>query len=396
MIEVPRVALFADTFNEINGAANFLRRLVTFAKENGYPMLCVRSGDKTQLSVDGSLQFLDLKRGRVSIPIDGGLKYDPLMWKNRGLVKQTIKDFRPDVIHLTGLNDISQFGFVHAHFMHIPAVATWHTNTHEYAAERLLSLAPWLSDSVRKKVGHAIERTTMFGLMKLQFAAQMQLAPNEDLVEEIRRMTGRPTFLLRRGVDIDFLSPIKRTRAKDDKEIVLGFVGRLRPEKNVRILGKLDKALQASGVTNYKFLIVGDGDERKWLEKNLKRAEFTGEIRGEDVARAFANMDLFVFPSITDAFANVVLEAMSSGVPAIAFPVGGPKFLIDNFVSGFVVDTVEELAAKVEEVVRKPEILKPMRNKARRFAEEHSWDAIFRKTYDYFRICSTYPKDVRA
>jgi phosphatidylinositol alpha 1,6-mannosyltransferase len=396
MIEVPRVALFADTYHEINGAANFLRRLVAFAKENEHPMLCVRSGINTELVNEGSVRFLDLKRSRVSIPLDCSLKYDPLLWKNRALVKKTLKDFHPHVVHLTGLNDISQFGFLHAHFMNIPAVATWHTNTHEYAAERLLSCAPWLSENLRKKVGHAVERTAMFGLMKLQFAAQMQLAPNEDLVEEIGRMTKRPSFLLRRGVDIDFLSPTKRTRPDDDKEIVLGFVGRLRPEKNVRVLGKVDCALQKAGITNYKFLIVGDGDERCWLEKNLRRAEFTGEICGEDVARAFANMDLFVFPSLTDAFANVVLEAMSSGVPTIAFPIGGPKFLIENYVSGFVAESVEDLAATVVEIVKTPEILKPMRVAARRFAEDHSWDAIFRKTYEYYRTCSGYAKNVRA
>src|SRR5262249_55585192 len=208
-------------------------------------------------------------------------------------------------------------------------------------------------------------RATMYGLMKLYFAAQMQLAPNEDLVDEIRRMTKRPSFLLRRGVDIDFLSPSKRTRVENDNEVVLGFVGRLRAEKNVRALGRLDAALQKAGVDNYKFLIVGGGDERPWLEKNLKRAEFTGEIRGDKVAESFANMDLFVFPSLTDAFANVVLEAMSAGTPGIAFPVGGPKFLIDNDVSGFIVETEEQLADQVSQIIKSPDILKPMRSAAR-------------------------------
>ena len=392
----PRVALFADTYHEINGAANFLRRLTAYAKENDFPLLCVRSGDETKVTTDGSVQFLDLKRNRASIPLDGDLKYDPLLWRNRGLVKKTLKDFRADVIHLTGLNDISQFGFMHAHFMNIPAVATWHTNTHEYAAERLLSLGQWLPKSIRTKIGHAVERVTMFGLMRLYFMAQMQLAPNQDLVDEIGRMTKRPSFLLRRGVDIDNLSPEKRTRRSEDKELILGFVGRLRPEKNVRALGRLDAALQAAGVRNYKFLIVGDGDERPWLEKHLTNAEFTGEIRGDKVAESFANMDLFVFPSLTDAFANVVLEAMASGVPAIAFPVGGPKFLIENNVSGFLAGTEAELSEKIGEIIKTRDILKPMSTEARRFAIENSWNAIFQKTYGYYSICSSYDKKVRA
>ena len=396
MNEIPKVALFADTFHEANGAANFLRRLTDYAKEKNYPFLCVRAGDKTEKTKAGSVVFLDLERSKLSVPLDGMLKYDPLLWKNRALVKKTLKEFNADVIHLTGLNDISQFGFLHAHFMNIPAVATWHTNTHEYAAERFLSLMPWFSENSRKKIGKAVERTVMFGLMKLYFAAQMQLAPNEDLVEEIRRMTNRPSFLLRRGVDTEFLSPAKRTRKPGDGKFILGFVGRLRPEKNVRFLAKLGAGLEKAGIENYEFLIVGDGSERAFLEKNLKNARFTGEIRGKAVAESFADMDLFVFPSLTDAFANVVLEAASAGVPSIAFPVGGPKFLIEDNVSGFLAETEEEIIKKTVEIARHPDILKPMSAAARRFAEAHSWDAIFEKTYNYYKQAAKYPKKIRA
>jgi glycosyltransferase involved in cell wall biosynthesis len=209
-------------------------------------------------------------------------------------------------------------------------------------------------------------------------------------------MTQRPSFLLRRGVETEFLCPTKRDREKSDKDLVIGFVGRLRPEKNVRFLARLDKALQQAGLSNYRFLIVGDGDERKWLVNNLKNAEFTGEVRGEAVAKAFANMDLFVFPSLTDAFANVVLEAMSAGVPAIAFPVGGPKFLIENEVSGFIAASERSMTEKVLDVIKRPEQLEPMRCAARRFAEEHSWTEIFKKTYEYYVICAQYDKKVRS
>jgi len=193
-----------------------------------------------------------------------------------------------------------------------------------------------------------------------------------------------------------FLTPAKRRRPADDGKIVLGFVGRLRPEKNVRFLAKLGAELERNGIKNYKFLIVGDGSERAYLEKNLKHAEFTGEIRGEAVARAFADMDLFVFPSLTDAFANVVLEAMSAGVPAIAFPVGGPKFLIENNVSGFVAASQTDMVLKIIEIIRQPQILPAMRKAARKFAEKHSWDEIFKQTYEYYRRAEKYKKNVRA
>lgn len=389
-----RAALFADTFHETNGAANFLRRLVDFAKENNHEFLCVRSGSETKSYKEGSVSFLDLKRGRAAIPIDGALKFDPFLWRHKSLVEKTLKDFAPNVVHLTGLNDISQFGFVFAHFKKIPAVATWHTNTHEYAARRFITLLPFLPDGAQKKIAKAVESFALKGLMKLYFLAQMQLAPNEELVKDIRRLTRRPSFLLGRGVDTEFLSPQKRKR--DDNQIVLGFVGRLRPEKNVRLLGEIQTALQNAKVENYKFLIVGEGGERSWLESNLRNCELTGEIFGEKLANAYANMDLFVFPSQTDAFGNVVLEAMSSGVPAVVMSEGGPKFLIDNGTNGFIANGEKDFVETVARLVANPQHLRALGQAARRSAEDNSWERVFEKMFEYYKICMDYKKNIRA
>jgi len=86
--------------------------------------------------------------------------------------------------------------------------------------------------------------------------------------------------------------------------------------------------LISAGKTNFKFLIVGEGNEREFLEKNLKQVEITGFLDGEELSKAYANMDVFVFPSETDAFGNVVQEANASGVPSIVTNQGGPKFIV--------------------------------------------------------------------
>ena len=91
------------------------------------------------------------------------------------------------------------------------------------------------------------------------------------------------------------------------------------------------------GVEDYRFLIVGHGGDEAWLRERLHRAEFTGVLRGEELARAYANMDLFVFPSHTDTFGNVVLEALASGVPAIVTPDGGPKTIVRDGETGRIV-----------------------------------------------------------
>ncbi len=388
------MALFADTFHETNGAANFLRRLVSFAQKKECPFLCIRSGEQTGHFRDGSISFLDLKRGRTSIPMDGALRYDPFLWKHKKLVGKTLEEFAPNVIHITGLNDISQFGYYFAHFRRIPAVATWHTNTHEYTAQRLMSVLPFVPVSARKKIGKFVEYAVLKGLMKLYFLAQMQLAPNEELVDDIRRLTRRPSFLLGRGVDTEFFSLTKRRR--DDNEFILGFVGRLRPEKNVRFLGQIETALWQANIRNYKFLIVGEGSERNWLEKNLRSASLTGEIFDEELAKAYANMDLFVFPSQTDAFGNVVLEAMSSGVPAVVMSAGGPKFLINHGKNGFVANDRKDFIETVVRLIKNPEQLSALGQSARLFAQANSWERIFEKMFEYYKMAVNFRKGIRA
>lgn len=103
----------------------------------------------------------------------------------------------------------------------------------------------------------------------------------------------------------------------------LGFVGRLTVEKNVRLLVELEKALLGLGCKNFRFLIVGQGVLEPWLRENLRHGTFAGVLKGDALARAYAKMDVFTFPSRTDTFGNVVLEALASGVPAVVTNEGG-------------------------------------------------------------------------
>ncbi len=186
-----------------------------------------------------------------------------------------------------------------------------------------------------------------------------------------------------RGVDAELFSPAKRT--VNDGLVRLGFVGRLRAEKNVRLLVDLEKRLLEMGKTNFKFLIVGEGDEREYLEKTMKTAEFTGFIAGEQLAEAYANMDIFVFPSETDAFGNVAQEANCSGVPAIVSNLGGPKFIIKEGESGFVAENLEDYVKYSVDLMENPEKLSKMKQAARDFVVANSWDTVFDGVYAAYR-----------
>jgi glycosyltransferase involved in cell wall biosynthesis len=164
-------------------------------------------------------------------------------------------------------------------------------------------------------------------------------------------------------------------------------VGRLSPEKSVRVLRDVEQAMIAAGRQDFRILIVGDGHERGWLEANLRHAEFTGVLTGEALARAYASFDIFAFPSHTDTFGNVVLEAMASGVPTVVTSSGGPKYLVTHGVTGFVAATPESFLEGVVKLAGDKELLRGMRLRAREFAVCRYWHRIFGQVYETYNYC---------
>jgi len=130
------------------------------------------------------------------------------------------------------------------------------------------------------------------------------------------------------------------------------------------------------GQTNFRFLIVGHGTDAEWLRDHMPRAQLPGVLRGEALAEAYANMDLFVFPSHTDTFGNVVLEAFASGVPAIVTPHGGPASIVRDGVTGRIAPDAG-FASAVAGILADPAKLAEMGSAARAHALTASWDSVF-------------------
>jgi len=225
--------------------------------------------------------------------------------------------------------------------------------------------------------------------------AWISFAPNTELVELLASRTGRPCYLMQRGIDSTLFSPQRRTR--QDETFVLGYVGRLSPEKNVRQFAALERTLLEAGATDFRFAIVGDGSERGWLAKNLSHADLPGVQRGAELARLYANMDVFVFPSETDTFGNVVLEAQASGVPAVVTDRGGPKFLVDHGVNGFVGADAAGFGEAVLRLYRDRPLLTALKEGARTAALNRRWEPVFEAMYDrYAENHKTVTPDLRV
>ena len=381
----PRVAFMTDSFNEINGVALTSRRFEAYARERQLPFLCVRAGDRTCVRRDGELTTMELARGPLSFFIDRRQRHDLALWRYRRLVADTLASFKPDVVHITGPSDIGQLGAYAAHVARVPLVASWHTDLHKFAAQRLSRLLNHAPRGLRQNLSALAERRCLDALVRFYKIPRCVLAPNEESIRMLKTRTKKPVYLMQRGVDPALFSPDRRDRSYP--EFTIGYVGRLTPEKNIRLLVDIEQALIRACRTDYKFLIVGDGYDRPWLERRLVRAEFTGMLTGEDLSRAYANMDLFVFPSRTDTFGNVVLEALSSGVPAVVTCDGGPKYLVKQGVTGAIARDDADFIDSAISLMGGGELHRAMREQARRHAWANCWDKVFDSVYRVYNEC---------
>ena len=384
---MPRVAYFPDSFHEVNGVAHTSRHFEAFARRRNLPFLCVRAGDRTQAILEeGNVWTLELPRGFLSFALEKDLRFDPAFLRHIPLIGEVLERFKPDLIHITGPSEVGMLGAGLAHHLGVPLAASWHTNVHEYAARR----SDWFLRLLPKRHSQAteqkIEDIAMAAAAKFYSVAQVLFAPNPELCALLARTTGRTCHLMPRGVDAELFHPAKRRREENDRDHVLGFVGRLSIEKNVTLLARVQEELEAMGHKSFRFLIVGHGGEEGWLREQMPRAEITGVLKGEELSRAYANMDLFVFPSHTDTFGNVVLEALASGVPAIVTPDGGPRTIVRDGVTGRTVDD-DDFAAAVAGVLGDPVTHAEMRVKAREFALTMSWDSVFEGVYAAYATC---------
>jgi glycosyltransferase involved in cell wall biosynthesis len=375
----PRLAYFPDAFHEINGVAHTSRHFEAFARRRSLPFLCVRAGPADRASKDGPVRTLELPRSAFSFPIEKDLRFDLAYWRHLPRILADTRHFRPDIVHITGPTELGFLGAWIAHHLRVPLVASWHTNVHEYAAMR----SGWFTRLFGERgpqVSKQIESSALWATALYYKQARVLFAPNAKLCALLERATGCPCHLMTRGVDTEAFSPAYRDRDPGDADFVLGFVGRLSVEKNVALLVTIEQQLRQKGAGNFRFLIVGHGGEDSWLRERLQRAEFTGVLRGADLARAYANMDAFVFPSHTDTFGNVVLEALASGVPSIVTPDGGPARIVRDGDTGYIRPD-EDFAAAIAALASDAPAHAEMRRRAREYALSASWDAVFENVY---------------
>lgn len=377
-----RVAFFTDSFHESNGVALTSRQLAAFARQRFYPFFSVHPGPSTAHWQRGSFETYELATGPALLRLEYDLAFDLLFFRHRARLRRALAAFRPDLIHITGPGHCGMLGAILAYELGLPLVASWHTNVHEYGARRLRQCLGAAPARLREAAADFAQRRSWALTLRFYRLAHLILAPNPELAVLLRNGAGRPVHLMQRGVDTDFFTPVRRLPRK--RAFTIGYAGRLSPEKNVRLLVDLDGELRALGVRDHRFLIAGEGSERAWLRARLPNAELPGLLRADDLANAYAAMDVFVFPSETDTFGNVILEAMASGVPAVVSARGGPRFLVEHGVTGWIAGNAAGFATAVAGWFKDRAALERAGQAARRSALHRRWEAVFERLYESY------------
>ncbi|WP_243664313.1 glycosyltransferase family 4 protein, partial [Rhodothermus marinus] len=217
--------------------------------------------------------------------------------------------------------------------------------------------------------------------------------PSTSMIEILRAHgIDQNLYLWERGVDTGLFNPAQRSSAwrrnvlgVADDEVVVAYVGRLVWEKGLDVLAATINRLRQEQVP-HRCLIVGEGPARHELEARLPEAIFTGYLEGRELARAYASADVFFFPSETETFGNVTLEAMASGLPAVCADAPGSNMLIEHGRTGFLATPgrVEEFAGYLRRLILDAELRRTMSRHALERARHFDWEAVLNRLYGYY------------
>jgi phosphatidylinositol alpha 1,6-mannosyltransferase len=365
-----RVALVTSSYNYIaDGVALTLNRLVGYLLGQGVEVLVFApTADTPALAHQGRLVSVP------SIPLPGRPEYR-LALGLPGALKRQLLDFEPDLIHIAVPDLLGQAALSLAERHNILAVASYHTRYETYLKhyQYLAHLEGTLKAILRRFYGRCRE----------------VYVPSDSTREALLADGLKDNFKpWPRGIDTQRFSPARRSadwRARHGigaDELVVLHVSRLVREKR---LDTLTAALNRL-TPPHRVVIVGDGPDRGFAEGELPHAVFTGFLNGEELATAYASSDIFVFPSDSESFGNVTLEAMASGLPCVAADATGSRSLVVAGETGFLApaDDADAFAAHISALAKDAALRQRMGAAARARALTFSWEETMARMLGYY------------
>ncbi|MEK5236292.1 glycosyltransferase family 1 protein [Paenibacillus sp. FSL L8-0470] len=359
-----RIALFTDTYlPQTNGVARTLHRLAGHLHRRGIEhLLFTPKSAPEERSADpirpiASIPFFLYPECRLALPGMSSIQHE-------------LRSFRPDLLHMATPFNIGLYGLRYAQKQNLPHVASYHTHFDRYLQYYRMSRIIPLYWKYMKWFHRSCDAI---------------LAPSRETEATLRSHGFTRLRLWSRGIDCGLFTPEKRSRQVRERygiaaPVVLLYVGRIAPEKDIPTLLTAMRQLPESAAAAVHLLVVGDGPLLPELRAQAPRnVTFTGGKHGEELAELYASADVFVFPSSTETFGNVVLEAMASGLPVIAAGAGGTTDLVLSGVTGSLFEPHHpgELVKEICIMADQPEQRMAMGREGRRLALGRSWEHIF-------------------
>ncbi|PGY09680.1 glycosyltransferase family 1 protein [Bacillus sp. AFS031507] len=374
-----RIAIFTDTYDpDINGVARTLKYFIHYLdnKKISYKVFAPDSLSNEYVSSNvrriKSLSFFLYPECRLAFP-------------NLSRIKSELEEFSPDIIHVATPFNMGLCGVYLAKKLAIPLVGSYHTDFDHYLkfydlrffSKILWKYMNWFHKPFKKLFVPSNETLTQ---LKCQGFVNLEVWPG--------------------GVDCQLFHPYYEKQAIREqwgisKKYLLTYVGRLAPEKDVKTLLAVAKALPAEINEEVQWFVIGDGPQREELQIEAPaNMTLTGYLTGEQLAEIYSASDLFVFPSPTETFGNVVIEALASGTPAITANSGGVKNIIKAGVTGYLCETgnVIEFTNAILKLLENDDLRKQLGIEGRNYALTQSWDKIFSNLLWHYRAVIDEPK----
>lgn len=374
-----RVAIIASSYNYIrDGVALTLNRLVAYLEKAGVEVLVFAPVAK--------VAALDHAGTLIAVP-SVALPKRPeyrLAFPLPKRLKRKLADFKPDIMHIAIAPDPLGFSALKfAKTLGVPVVASYHTRYETYLKHYWYSM--WVKSLLTAYMRYAYGEVTE------------TYVPSQSTIDALKADGMRDNFKLwPRGVDTDLFNPAKRSAAFRARyaiapgEFVVTFVSRLVREKELDTVIATSRALSARGVP-HKMLLVGDGPDRAMLENALPDAVFTGFQKGEALAEAYASADVFLFPSETETFGNVTLEAMACGLPCVCADATGSSSLVVDGETGYLARPrdADDFADKIAVLAAADGLRRRMSEAARARSLTFSWDDCMARILGYYRALTS-------
>jgi phosphatidylinositol alpha 1,6-mannosyltransferase len=364
-----RIAIITESFPpDVNGVAHCVIRVADHLTRNGHQPLVI-APESARASLGDDSKFPYPVERVPSIPLPGYPTFRLGLPSPK--IRRAIVEHGAEVVHLASPVALGAWGSHVARSLDLPTVAVYQTDLPAYARAYRLS--------------KATEAFAWRWLRDIHNAAGRTLAPSSVTAADLREHGMTDVMIWGRGVDTTLFHPRKRDAGlradlAPGGELLAGYVGRLATEKRVDLLA--GTATQP-GV---KLVITGGGPEEAELRQAIPDAIFLGERHGEDLARIYASMDVFVHSGPFETFGQTIQEAAASGLPVIAPASGGPVDLVDEGVTGYLVPPHdgEALAAAVAALAADPALRARMSEAARRKVLGRSWASLTSELIDHY------------